>query len=322
MSMNICIYNLYHIGDAYFMSSMLNVLCKYNPGRTFYYAITVGDAFFRHIPNLQRIGAKTENYRIFCNGLAPESLVDTRVLRWLQANTNRDTLWKRMHTSRGDFLFIHAWSSVMGHNEFRHEHALRKWYELIQQLNSEYGLDLHYPNPESIPKDLMYQPNVHTEIPKHLMARSRVFVYNFRTRSVPVHPHLIYDIVRMLRQRDGSIQIILPMYDAVLANVPNVLFCDRDFGIIPNPSCENLLHTWNIALMCDEIYILPCGACWLMYNDRVSELCGKVKVYMANNPDYVEGLNQSLAYFTGTLDNIKNVTIVHDKHGTSDANQS
>lgn len=322
--MNVCVYNLYHIGDAYFMSSMLNVLCRNNPKRTFYYAVAVGDAFFRHIPNLRRIGDTADHYEMFSNGIPPETLVNTGILGWLYHELGTDTPWKVIQCGpNGEkVLFVHSWGSVLSYPEFRHELALQKWYELVQTLNTECGLDLKFPEPSSVSKELLYQPVIHTDIPEQLsLPRRRRFIYNFRTRSVPSDPRLIHVLLHALYQRDKEpVQTILPMYDPTLPCIPGITFCDRDYGIIPTPSCENLLHTWNIARMCDEVYILPCGACWLMFDQNMDTL--PPKIVMIQSPDYTGGLNKSISYFTGTPDTIRNVAIVSSRHDENMATSS
>lgn len=308
--MNVCVYNLYHIGDAYFMSSMLNVLCRYNQDRTFYYAVALGDVFFRHIPNLRRVRNVAE---IFANG----ALVDTGILGWLYHEIGTNVPWKVMDISGEKVLFIHSWGSVLGHPEFRHELALQKWQELIHTINLECALDLKFPEPTTVLKELLYQPVIHTDIPKQLaMQARRRFIYNYRTRSVPFNPRLIHILLYALHQRDKQqgmpTQMILPMHDPTLGDIPGLLFCDRDFGIVPTPDCENLLHIWNIARMCDEVYILPCGACWVIFDERIGTLHEK-KIAMIQNPDYVSGLNKSISYFTDIPDTIKNVAIVNTR---------
>jgi hypothetical protein len=49
--MNICFYNMNHIGDIYFNYFFINVICKQNPNTHFYYYFINGDVFFENIIN-------------------------------------------------------------------------------------------------------------------------------------------------------------------------------------------------------------------------------------------------------------------------------
>ena len=53
--MEICFYNLSHIGDIYFNSFFINLLCDQNPKMKFLYFFINGDIFFKGVNNIKRI---------------------------------------------------------------------------------------------------------------------------------------------------------------------------------------------------------------------------------------------------------------------------
>jgi hypothetical protein len=317
----VCFYNLFHIGDAYFMASMLNVLCKTNPNRIFRYYVTVGDAFFSHITNLHRINyIPTEYHCKHVNGMPPECLVGNSVAYVIQTRLQEKGYGPKhrhciINCEEVPVLFVNTWSPAMEYGEFRYDQALGRWEEEIIRINEEFSLDLKFN--VNADKDMLYQPIKSTPIPDVITSTTlrTKFIYNFVTRSVPSHPILI-NVMLSSFDFDKNL-VIVPFYNDTYPTHPNIKYGDRDFGIVPDPKCSNLLDLWNIAKCCDDIYILPCGATWLMFDKDIETMNRRNCVYMIDSPDYIVGLNKSIKYFTGNEDVIKNITIC--QHSEADA---
>ena len=84
--MYICFYNMNHIGDIYFMSLFLNIICEQNKDVKFLYYTINADIFLENNSNLSRI---YPNDIIYSNQLVigdpPENLLNNNVYKLYSA---------------------------------------------------------------------------------------------------------------------------------------------------------------------------------------------------------------------------------------------
>ena len=110
--MEICFYSMFHIGDVYFSSMFINLICKSNIDVNFYYYFINGHSFFENIQNIKSIQGVEENYSgTLINGQPPESLLDTKYLQLLNHNNMQFAGDKIITVNGTNFLFINTWCS-------------------------------------------------------------------------------------------------------------------------------------------------------------------------------------------------------------------
>lgn len=304
--MKICFYNPCNIGDTYCMSSIVAVICKHNPEVNFQYSITCGDTFFSHIPNISNINSNSKCNNNFINGMPPENFLEKDNIRDYLKNSIFPGRPLNMHSianyNNQKYLFINTWCYAVGHLDYDIPQLLIKWKERIIEINDKYSLKLNY----EIDKDTFLHP-IKFSVPEKLLTiknenenKKITFLYNYKSRSVPFNENYVrLMLLRMLNNIDNKI-IIIPLYDSKFPVHKNILYLDRDFDIQPDPKCDNLLKTWEIAKKCDNIIITTCGSCWLFFDKDIETIPNILYLHSNDNhtKTYEKRLNDSINSFT------------------------
>ncbi len=286
-NIDICFYNLFHIGDAYITSLFMNLICKANPDIVFYYYITKGDTFFSHIENTNKID-------------------DVNLIQQINS-LERRTPYKLVSYDTQKKLCINTWSTALGHNDYDIIDAFEKWNEMINKLNIEFGMDIKF----DIKKCNMLHPIKFQAEQKFIDFKNNTnlnitFVYNFDSLSVPFHKNYIHHLINVLAKNIENKILIIPFYNSNYPVHKNILYLDRDFNIYPDSNCDNLLKTWEIAKKCNSIVITTCGACWLFFDEDIYNIPNIL--YYHSNDKYTHNadvkLNDNIKYFTNSSRNI------------------
>ena len=297
--MDICFYNMNHIGDIYFNYFFLNIICKQNPNIHFYYYFINGDVFFENIKNISRIiPVESEYSSNLINGEPPENLLDNKILNILLQNNMQKTAYRKLIVDNKIYLFVNLWcaSDVLSHTDFDFIAAIPKYSYLINKLNNDFLLNLKYIIVDN--KQL-----IETEINKNLyydtlnltgsFLSEAIIIFNFKPRSVQFNMNLLNNFIYNLSKNN---KIILTSYDKIFDGNANITFIDRDYKIYQTPKCQNLLIIWEIAVKCKNIVILPSGSSFLFFHklDKIKE----TQLYMFNDVHYHDLLNKNVNYFS------------------------
>jgi len=289
MSQNtdICFYNLFHIGDVYFTSLFMNLICKANPEITFYHYIIKGNTFFSHIENTKKID-------------------DENLIQQIKV-LERPTPYKLISCNTKQFICINTWCAAMGHNDYNIIGALEKWKEKISTINIEFNMDMKF----DIINCNMLHPIKFSAEQKFIDFKNNAklnitFVYNFNSLSVPFHKNFIHYLINVLAKNIENKILVIPFYNSNYPVHKNILYLDRDFNIYPDENCDNLLKTWEIAKKCNSIVITTCGACWLFFDEDIHNIPNIL--YYHSNDEYTHNadvkLNDNIKYFTNSSKNI------------------
>ena len=108
--LDICFFNLNHIGDVYFMAYMINEICSLNEKNNFLYYSINGSIFFENIPNLKKIQEIDKSYsKQLNNGEPPENLINNEILQFLLNNNITRSGSKILNYKNNEILFINTW---------------------------------------------------------------------------------------------------------------------------------------------------------------------------------------------------------------------
>jgi hypothetical protein len=298
--MEICFYNMNHIGDIYFNYFFINLLCKQNFSKQFYYCFINGDIFFKDIKNISKISPVETTYsNILTNGSPPEDLLNNIVHNLLLQNNMENIMYKKLFFSNKEYLFVNLWcaSELLLHSEFNFSSAISSYNNLIYNLNYNFKFNLNYKinNISELIEDIDINNKIYKcefENLNKIQFNETIIIFNFKPRSVNFNMILLNNLIFNLSKDN---KIILTTYDAVFDNNINITFIDKDYNIKPNPSCDNLLHIWEIAIKCKKIIILPSGSSFLFFH-KLNEI-KENQIYMFNNVEYLNILNNNIKFF-------------------------
>lgn len=304
--MNICFYNTNHIGDVYFSSFFINLICKQNPSIRFYYYVIQGDVFLENIENIERITPNENQYNnTLTNGSPPEHLLNRDVLNILLQNRMESCCGKILQYNNTNYLFINTWckAQYLNHIDYDFITAIPAYNNYINVINNIFGIKLNLEANKNniIDTNLITYKKMNptsTDIPD---LENTIFIFNFKPRSCP------YDINRLnnfIQKASETTKIILSTYDSMFDKNNNITFIDRDYHIHPTPLCYNLLSIWDIAIKCKIICIIPTGSSWTFLH-----LLNKIKksqIYIVNDNHYHTQLNNNINFLIDKPENIIN----------------
>jgi len=296
--MDICFYNMNHIGDVYFNYFFINTICKQNPNINFYYYFINGDIFFENIKNIRRISPIESEYSAnLINGEPPENLLNNKILNVLLQNNMQKTMYRKLTIDNKQYLFVNLWcaSDFLSHTDFDFISAVPKYSYLINKLNNEFLLNLNYTiidKKQLIENEIIENLNCDFLNLTQDFLGETIFVFNFKPRSETFDMTLLNNFISNLSKDN---KIILTSYDNIFYNNKNIAFIDRDYKIHKSPKCDNLLYIWEIAVKCKKIIIIPSGSSFLFFHklDKINEN----QIYMFNNVNYYNLLNKNVNYF-------------------------
>ena len=296
--MDICFYNMNHIGDIYFSSLFINLICKLNKKCNFYYYFINGDIFFKNIPNIQRICPIEDNYLgNISNGSPPEDYLNNQVIKILQNNKMESIGAKSIIFNGKNILFINTWcaSEYLKHRDYDIRNAIESYEKFIQLLQSNHNLNLCFKINQPIEliehineKNIIYEKN------NYNIDDDTTFVFNFKPRSLSFDSHNLNKFIRNL-SKDSK--IILSSYESIFDNNNNIKFIDKDYNIHPTPNCANLLNIWEIAIKCNKIILLPTGSSWTFLHKL--NIIRQNQIFMLNNSHYCNLLNEKINFLLG-----------------------
>jgi len=296
--MQICFYNVNHIGDIYFSSLFINLICKQNPDIKFLYYFINGDIFFKNIPNINRINPIENSYNnTLVNGSPPEDLLNKDLLSLLLNNKMEKIGVKILNINMENILFVNSWckSEYFQDDDFEIYGALKSYKNLINYMNSNYNFNLNFiiENGEEILDNIYnyHYDSVSTTI--ELDYKKTIFIFNYKPRSITFNINLLNNLITNLSIDNN---IILSCYDKKFSNNKNIKFIDNDFNIYPEPNCENLLKLWEIAAKCEKIIILPSGSTWTFFHKL--DILRNNQLFIFNDTIYQKNLNDIINFLT------------------------
>lgn len=295
--MKLCFYNVNHIGDIYFSSFFIKLICNLNISTNFYYYFINGDAFFENIQNIQRLDGEIEtNYKtILVNGNPPEKLLNNTVLNVLLENSMERRGSKIIQYNNENVLFINTWclSEYLNHDDFDIFSAMKSYNYLIQKINIEYNLNLVF-NLDNFSENIICNIPNSNLVFVDIIDFPTMFIFNYLPRSTNFDMNKLNSYILELSKTN---KIILSCYDTIFENNPNIKFVDKDYGINKNPKCSNIIDLWEIAVKCNKIIILPTGSSWIFLH-KLNEI-KENQIYMFDGIEYSKKLNVIIIFLTG-----------------------
>jgi len=298
--MSICFYNLAHIGDIYFSSLFINILCKCNKNIDFYYYFINGDIFFENISNIRKICPLDYEYKNkLINGDPPENLINDEIMKLLfdkgVSIGNQRSGSTIINYNNEDVLFINTWcaSDYLQYSDYNIYQAIGMYDKLINKINIDYNLELkfHINNSNELIEHLHFKQYINIEKNNEKELQETIFIFNYVPRSLEFN---FTDFNNNILRLSNNNKIILASYNSIFDNNENIKFFDKEYNIYPNPSCNNLIAIWEIALKCNKIIILNSGGCWTflhcLKNIKTNQL------YIANDIGYCSLLNTLINY--------------------------
>lgn len=302
IKMKLCFYNINHIGDIYFSSFFIKLICNLNKETNFYYYFINGDIFFENIPNIQRLGDKLEiNYSdTLVNGNPPENLLNNEILNILLKNSMQRTGAKIIQYNSENILFINTWcvSEFLNHIDFDIYSAMNSYNDLIQRINKEYNLNIffHLDNlVENIVSSVAVPGSIDL-IQSICVDLDTIFIFNYVPRSIHFDMNHLNNYILELSKTN---KVIVSCYNSIFENNDNIKFIDKDYNINKNPKCSNLIELWEIAVKCNKIIILPTGSSWIFLH-KLNEI-KENQIYMFNGIEYIKRLNTMIQFLTGKM---------------------
>jgi hypothetical protein len=274
-----------HIGDIYFTSFFVNLLCKLNNTTQFYYYSINGSYFFENISNLKRITELESDYTVpLMNGSPPENYLKNDILQFLINNHMQKEAFRVICVNGVDFLFVNTWcaSNLLNHVDFDIQSAKESYNRLFSTINNTFQLNLKW-NQHLI--DIANITNISNSSVEHL---DTIFIFNYVPRSLQFDMSLLNNYIV---EQSKKYKIILSCYDSALDN-SNITFIDRDYGIKQEPSCKNLIDLWEIAIQCKTIVILPTGSSWTFFHKL--NIIKEHQIFMFKSPHYCNILNNTI----------------------------
>jgi hypothetical protein len=290
-----------HIGDIYFSSLFIKLICRLNKNTDFLYYFINGDVFFENIQNIKRIGTINDNYNgVLINGNPPESLLDNDILQILINERMQTQGFKIIHLYEKDVLFINTWCASeyfrAEDTEFDIMKTMYSYNNIFQKINDEYHLNLYFKleEPTELINDINYYNTLFLEKYSNICVNDTIFIFNYIPRSITYN---INGLNQYIRELSKTNKIILTCYDKIFDNNENIKFIDKDYNILPTPSCSNLIEIWEIAIKCIKIIILPSGCSWTFFH-KLYEI-KKNHIFILNGGTYLNKLNHTINLLLG-----------------------
>jgi hypothetical protein len=299
--MSICFYSTNHLGDILFSNPFIKKICDDNPSKQFYQWSLYGNELVCGPSNLHYLKIQNcDNYsNNFVSGLAPEDFISNDYLKQLFIENHHTSVFHFKY-EENDYIGLNTWCIALGCSEDVNLMQLRSCYtNKIREINQNFNTDFkltEYNNWDLIPclKDAPINTfmNWYDTIDRNTKL---IFIYNYVPRLV----HLSFDMNNFIRHICNSYKsniIIVPLYNDLLKDIPNIKFCDKDFECENVISGKNLLMINKINYMCDSIIALPTGASWCWFNINFKDR--PKKIYMLDDNGYVNRINKWYAYAT------------------------
>ena len=303
--MKVCFYNMNHIGDIYFSSFFIRLICDSNKDKQFYYYFINGDIFFKNIENIKRINKIDNHYSDFLiNGGPPENLLDNTMLQILINNGMQFEGAKIIQVDDENILFINTWcaSKYFNITDFHIGDSITSYRNLIQTINTDFNLNLifSFSEPKELLKDNDYYNKLFSGKYNDMELNDTIFIFNYFPRSLRFDMN---NLKNYILESSKNNKIVLACYDSTHENNDNVKFIDREYNIKPVPSCDNLIEIWEIAIKCKKIIILPTGGSWTFFH-KINEIKENQLFIFDDSGNYLEKLNSNINLLVGEKTNL------------------
>jgi hypothetical protein len=288
-----------HIGDIYFSSLFIQLICSLNKETPFLYYFINGDIFFENICNIQRLGKRSNIYfNNLISGQPPENLVNNEILRQLIQNNMQSKGSEIINIDNEQILFINTWcaSKYLNSLDFDIYSSITSYAKLIQTINKEYNLNLIFniDDPKYLLNDISYYNNLFCNKYSNIYLTDTIFIFNYNPRSCSFNMTYLNNYILELSK---TTKIILACYNNIFENNQNITFVDKDYNIIQTPKCDNLIEMWEIAVKCNKIIILPTGCSWTFLH-LLTHL-KQNQIFMFNGNQYTNRLNNNIKLLLG-----------------------
>ena len=299
--MKICFYNMNHIGDIYFSSLFINIICKLNQNIKFLYYFINGNIFLKKILNIKRICPLENTYlNNLVNGTPPEDLLNNSILQLLINHNMQSVGAKIIEYNNTPILFVNTWcmSIYLKHDDYDIKSAIFSYEKLIYQLNNEYKLNLQFKiqNPIELIEDIIEDKQNNKDDFEFI---ETIFIFNYKPRSLNFD---LNQLNKFIFNMSINSKIILSCYNSIFDNNINIKFIDRDYNIYPIPSCDNLLNIWEIASKCKNIILLPTGSTWTFLHKLT--ILNENQLFMFNDNVYCNKINNNINLLLGENKNL------------------
>jgi hypothetical protein len=294
------------MGDVYAMSFFVKNICQENTEKMFYYYCFLGHCFFENIENLESLNKLEDEYRTeLVNGQPPENLLDRTLLDLIVNNIGKTELFKVLTLNGDDILFINTWCLAMNHEDFNFEEGKLAWEKSLKHLNNIFNLDLKInfeieKLPINIEKSFQSELLENKIFDKNEFEKT-IFIFNYQPRSMPIDRCSYNNFIKNISLEN---KVMLSTYDSFFENNDNIKFFDIEFKVKPQPSCENILKLWDIAVLSKSIYLIPSGSSFTFFH-KINTLHNKLFMYGSSH--FCNLLNKSIEYLFGHKNFIKNL---------------
>jgi hypothetical protein len=272
-----------------------------NKDKQFYYYFIIGDIFFESIDNIKRLGKIENNYfSNLINGYPPENLVNNEILQILINNNMQAEGARIIKVNNEEILFINTWcaSNYIYHrgSDFDINAAICPYKNLIEKINNDYNLNIIFKldEPKELINDKNYYNQLFLEKYSNIDLNDNVFIFNYIPRSLNFNINILNNYVIELSK---TTKIILACYNSIFDNNENIKFIDKDYNIITNTSCSNLIEIWEIAIKCNKIIILATGSSWSFFH-KLNEI-KENQIYLFDGNQYIDRLNNNINLLLG-----------------------
>ena len=299
--MNICFYSTNHLGDILFSNPFIKKICDSNPTKKFYQWSLYGNELVCGPTNLYYLNfQKCDKYNNnFVSGLAPEDFISNDYLKQLFIKNHHSSI-VHFKYEQHDYIGLNTWCIALGCSEDVNLIQLTSCYNIkIQEINQRFNTDFklpHYNKWDLIPslKDAPINTfiNWYQTIDRNTKL---IFIFNYVPRLVKLSFNM-NSFIRHICNLYNSCIIIVPLYDDLLKDIPNIKFCDKHFNCENVISGNNLLMINKINYMCDSIISIPTGASWCWFNINFKDT--QKKIYMLDDNGYVNKINKWYEFAT------------------------
>ena len=306
----ICFYNVVHVGDTFFSEPFVRNFCGNNPDHTFYFWLLCGSFLYNDIKNIKLL----DNSRIsnmykkkLSSGEPPEDNIEYDQDLKKMFISNHDSPFFKFKYNDDVFIAINTWCIALRCETDMIPSQLNVgFYNVIQYINQSQRIQ--YVNNMVIPKNIIPKLPYVGDVKDFdgwatTNSKKICFFYNYKPRSF-FYPVDYNKVVRDLAVSQKGYIFIVPRYEPSLANIPNIKFCDNDFGCIETPDCRNLVMIEKITRSCDIIVTLPTGSSWFFFNENV--IAQTNKKYILSGPTFEKKINDWFSYSSSSNKKIIN----------------
>ena len=285
--MNILFYNLYHIGDTYFLQPFMKNIVMNNPEYKFSIYCDYNYSIFEDIPNLEIIKGINHNILDFMisNNNTPFSFLQNENLLLINTWAGIGALQKY-----GNHI---PDSDLVGLNTF--------YFKCIDDINNTFQINLKYITKLELPKlpyidtcNIKKFKNENIELNPNIKL---LFYYNYLAMSgqnMPIKSMDDHDNIIIYLSKLNNYKILVPKLSDNLINyinnnnINNIIDCNIYFNLIEDKTCLNIYYYTYITNYCDIVIYYDSGRSFTYINDI---FINNLKIHIATSNTYYNRLN-------------------------------